>query len=531
MAENPTQARSDAPRPTPPPEVPKPTGDGMYLKPTKEVQQKLDNFKQDKAARQDAGLAVDHRGVKTDNASVKTDGRKDQGIVQPNGDGKPMTPHQRAEASAAKQYADAQSQADSRRGGQPSPEAGSGGSRHGGLGSGGHGQRKDAARDDRPCDSSRPGDGRASGGRGNDGRANSGDGNDGSGEDACRGDSRTNGRRGGDGLGIRPLERADRVLDATKIQNDKLAMDGRTLPNRHDEQRATATDQTEPGGKHRARPTDAAASPDGQRRGDGNLGPDNTSADANLDDARISARDKAEAATARRAVEASGDGLSMRNTDTLRSQQAADEARADTADETFDSSTDHGTAADLKGVHRNEHGERVFLPMADTNAPEQLTEKVLNQFSSVVTEHTNRGEPIYRTVGMSDTEFRDIVRGVDDCIARGLMTAEDRRVEINTWVDQVYEEKAKSGEWFTPSPSESVDSSLQRSGVATEWHSTSFGRSVNSGDVQYRQYEVLPAGEVQTYVGKAKPNPRKISTFRWSRVWIWDDVDVVVDVG
>jgi hypothetical protein len=106
MAENPTKPGSDAPHPAPP-EVPKPTDDGKYLKPTKEFHQKGDGFKRDEAARQDAGLAVDHSRLRTNYADTKTGGGEEQTTAEPNSDGKPMTPHQRAEATAANQYADA----------------------------------------------------------------------------------------------------------------------------------------------------------------------------------------------------------------------------------------------------------------------------------------------------------------------------------------------------------------------------------------------------------------------------------------
>ena len=90
MADNPT--RPD----TPPPPPPKPHE--PVLKPSPELQQRLDNFSAQKAAKQDAGEVADHRVEKARNAELKA-ARQDGNAA----------PHQRAEAAAARQAAMASS--------------------------------------------------------------------------------------------------------------------------------------------------------------------------------------------------------------------------------------------------------------------------------------------------------------------------------------------------------------------------------------------------------------------------------------
>jgi hypothetical protein len=61
MTDNPRS--SDTPQPPRPPD--------LSLKPSPEFQEKLDKFREQKEAKQDAGLAVDHRQAKAENQAAR----------------------------------------------------------------------------------------------------------------------------------------------------------------------------------------------------------------------------------------------------------------------------------------------------------------------------------------------------------------------------------------------------------------------------------------------------------------------------
>ncbi|WP_433299169.1 hypothetical protein ACQP2F_45470 [Actinoplanes sp. CA-030573] len=92
MADTPT--RTD----TPPPPPPKPP---ESLKPSPEMQQRLDTFRAQKEARQDAGQAVDHRAAKAENSAAREASRN-----APKPEGPQQTPAQRAENGAPARRAD-----------------------------------------------------------------------------------------------------------------------------------------------------------------------------------------------------------------------------------------------------------------------------------------------------------------------------------------------------------------------------------------------------------------------------------------
>jgi hypothetical protein len=151
-----------------------------------------------------------------------------------------------------------------------------------------------------------------------------------------------------------------------------------------------------------------------------------------------------------------------------------------------------------------------IYPIESAQAPPELTPAEFNKFAGGVDQVTNSGEPLYRVVGMSDTERHAITARTDADIATELaagkpqtMTRDER---IAAAIDQRYEDQARNGQWFTTAPAQSADDALQRAAVASEWASRVGTDRVNSMHVTYRQYKVTQAeGPVDTFEGRAKP--------------------------